>query len=534
MRLSTQTLASASARHPWRTIGAWIAVFVLAIVAIVDAARRQPDHRGRADEQPRVGARAATRASAPSRPIPDTTVDRHRHRPLGRARGRLPVFAAFLRRARRGRAPRGSRGHGRTWTTRTARSSPRTATRRSSRSGSDEDDVESVVAAVEDADEDAAFAVAMTGDETLDHDFNLLSQEDLENGELQFGLPAALIILLLVFGAVVAGLVPLLMAIVSIVVALGLTALVAQPFELSIFVMNMLTGMGLALGIDYSLFVVSRYREERGARSRAVRRDRRFGADREPRGALQRDGLRRRDVRDAARPELDHAQPRGRRDPRRDRLGDRGADAAPRRARPARRPRQRAAHPDRRRGARSGGLGRALLGRDRPERAPAPGVEPRGVGRVLLLLALPRSSRSSIGTSGVSTLPDRFVSKQGFVALERDFPQTTTDPAEIVVTSGASREDVSRALDELRATLAADSALRRRRDRALGGRRGRGPLGARGGRSGSRPRPSRRCASSAPRTCRRHSTGRGRGARRRHARPRTSTTSTRSSARRRS
>ena len=39
------------------------------------------------------------------------------------------------------------------------------------------------------------------GQETLDHDFNLLSQEDLENGELKFGLPAALIILLLVFGA---------------------------------------------------------------------------------------------------------------------------------------------------------------------------------------------------------------------------------------------------------------------------------------------------------------------------------------------
>ena len=54
------------------------------------------------------------------------------------------------------------------------------------------------------------------------------------------------------------------MAIVSIVVALGLTALLAQSFEISIFVVNMLTGMGLALGIDYSLFIVSRYREERG------------------------------------------------------------------------------------------------------------------------------------------------------------------------------------------------------------------------------------------------------------------------------
>ena len=126
-----------------------------------------------------------------------------------------------------------------------------------------DDETEALVARIEALDDEGAFAVSVTGEETLDHDFNLLSQEDLENGELKFGLPAALIILLLVFGAVVAGLVPLLMAMVSIVVALGLTALVAQQFELSVFVINMLTGMGLALGIDYSLFVVSRYREER-------------------------------------------------------------------------------------------------------------------------------------------------------------------------------------------------------------------------------------------------------------------------------
>ena len=98
---------------------------------------------------------------------------------------------------------------------------------------------------VERADRDPAFFIAVTGDETLDHDFNELSQHDLKTGELQFGLPAALIILLLVFGAIVAGLVPLLMAIVSIIVALGLTALVAQLVELSVFIVNMLIAMGL-------------------------------------------------------------------------------------------------------------------------------------------------------------------------------------------------------------------------------------------------------------------------------------------------
>jgi uncharacterized membrane protein YdfJ with MMPL/SSD domain len=109
----------------------------------------------------------------------------------------------------------------------------------------------------------SAFSVGITGYRSANYDFGKQSQKDLESGELSFGLPAALIVLVLVFGAVVAGLVPVLMAILSIIVALGLVALLSLEFSLSVFIVNMLTGMGLALGIDYSLFVVSRYREER-------------------------------------------------------------------------------------------------------------------------------------------------------------------------------------------------------------------------------------------------------------------------------
>src|ERR687883_805698 len=125
-------------------------------------------------------------------------------------------------------------------------------------------DVDDLLPVIERNDGREGFRVTITGSGTLDHDFNDLSQHDLKSGELQVGLPAALVVLVLVFGAVVAGLVPLLMAIVAILVAIGLTALVAEASTLSIFVINMITGMGLALGIDYSLFVVSRYREERG------------------------------------------------------------------------------------------------------------------------------------------------------------------------------------------------------------------------------------------------------------------------------
>ncbi|MDF2752540.1 MAG: hypothetical protein K0S82_923, partial [Gaiellaceae bacterium] len=113
--------------------------------------------------------------------------------------------------------------------------------------------------------EDANIELFLTGEWSVERDFLTLSEEDLQKGELQFGLPVALIVLLLVFGAVVAGLVPLALAIVAILTALGLVALVGTAFELSVFTINMLTGMGLALGIDYALFVVSRFREERSA-----------------------------------------------------------------------------------------------------------------------------------------------------------------------------------------------------------------------------------------------------------------------------
>ena len=164
-----------------------------------------------------------------------------------------------------------------------------------------------------------------------------------KKGELFFGAPIAFVILLLVFGAVVAGLVPLMLAVASIVVALALVALLAQAYDdLSVFTQNMLIGMGLA-GIDYSLFTLSRYREERLQAEKA--------------NAIATAGA------TAGRAvffsgvafvlamlglllvEHDLPQPGGRRDPRRNRLRDRGADAAPRRARVARGPRKCAPHP---------------------------------------------------------------------------------------------------------------------------------------------------------------------------------------------
>src|SRR6266704_1971127 len=106
------------------------------------------------------------------------------------------------------------------------------------------------------------FRVWVAGEATAAKDSNSIAEQDLRQGET-IGIVAALLILIVVFGTVAAAVVPVVLAIMSIVVALGLVSLLGLAFDLSFFVTNMVTMIGLAVGIDYSLFIVSRYREER-------------------------------------------------------------------------------------------------------------------------------------------------------------------------------------------------------------------------------------------------------------------------------
>jgi RND superfamily putative drug exporter len=102
----------------------------------------------------------------------------------------------------------------------------------------------------------------VAGPATLSNDFNAIAEEDLRTGET-IGVAAALVVLVLVFGTIASGVIPIILGVVAIAIALGLAALVGQVFDLSFFITNMVTMIGLAVGIDYSLFIVSRYREER-------------------------------------------------------------------------------------------------------------------------------------------------------------------------------------------------------------------------------------------------------------------------------
>ncbi len=106
------------------------------------------------------------------------------------------------------------------------------------------------------------FTVQVAGQAALFTDFMKLAEEDMRKSET-IGLGVALLVLIVVFGSVVAALLPLVMGLVAIAIALGLVALVGQVFQFNLFVENMITMIGLAVGIDYSLFIVSRYREER-------------------------------------------------------------------------------------------------------------------------------------------------------------------------------------------------------------------------------------------------------------------------------
>jgi uncharacterized membrane protein YdfJ with MMPL/SSD domain len=316
-----------------------------------------------------------------------------------------------------------------------------------------EDNVPAAVDAVERLDAEPGYEAAMTGEWTTDADFQQLSQDDLRTGELFFGLPAALVVLLLVFGAVVAGLVPLMLAIISIIVALALVALLGQAYDLSVFTINMLTGMGLALGIDYSLFVLSRYREERtqarekldaiatagSTASRAVLFSgmafvlAMFGLVLVPStifrslaaGAIL-VGI----VSVIAALTLLPAVL--------GLLGDRiNSLRIPYFGRTAEQAGQE--------GRFWGPIVRAVMRR--------PVVSLVLSAGLLIALTLP-VLRLETGTAGRSTMPDRFESKQGYVLLNEEFPGQTTDPVQIVIRGDASSPQVQAGIERLEAELA--------------------------------------------------------------------------------
>jgi RND superfamily putative drug exporter len=304
------------------------------------------------------------------------------------------------------------------------------------------------------ADADAVFVVDITGTHTLDHDFTELSESDLTNGELKFGLPAALLVLVLVFGALVAAFLPMSIAIISIIVTVAISSVLGQVTSLSFFILNMITAMGLALGIDYSLFVLSRYREERqggrdkidaivatgGTSSKAVL----FSGTSFVVALL---GLLL--VPDTILRSLS--------------LGAIIVGVVTMAAAVTLLPALLSLLGDH-----VNALRLPIVGRDHPAESPFWTRAVSAVIRrpatflaagvvILLALAAPVLGLST-GTSGINSLPDDTYAKAGALALERSFPGTaTTDPAQVVVSGDVASSELATAIEQFRSSVSDDS-----------------------------------------------------------------------------
>ncbi len=454
MRLSPRSLARSSSRRPWRTIAVWILAVLVSGVVIsrflgdalttdIDLTNQPEAKQARELLEERLrGPEHATELMIVS--SDSVTVDN-------------PAFRSYVERLRRALVALGpevvvgtqtyydSGNPGLVSKDRRTTLMPTVLAGSKFEANEHIPDVREVI-----AENSAGMRVQIFGVASLNDDFNTVAEEDLRTGE-GFGVMAALIILVVVFGAVVAALVPVLVAVIAIAVAVGLVALVGQAFHFSFFVTNVITMMGLAVGIDYSLFVVSRYREERrqgrdqlaaieaagGTASRAVLFSgmtvvlalagmlivpntifRSVGA-----GAIF--------VVVAAVAASLTVLPAI--------LGLWGDRVN------ALRVRRRASEP------RPGGfwdrVTRGVMGRP---------VSFLVLGGGLLVLAALFAFQMRTGFSGVSTVPHELPSRQAFETLARDFPGGFSTPVEIVVDGPVSSAPVKSGIDRLQARLGAD------------------------------------------------------------------------------
>ncbi|MGG1678463.1 MMPL family transporter [Neobacillus sp. NRS-1170] len=93
------------------------------------------------------------------------------------------------------------------------------------------------------------------------YDVQKATKHDLAKSEM-IGLPIALIVLLFIFGTIWAAILPLVIGIVSVSLTLGITYFITGYYSISNFLPNIVMMLGLAIGVDYALFFVSRFREE--------------------------------------------------------------------------------------------------------------------------------------------------------------------------------------------------------------------------------------------------------------------------------
>lgn len=123
------------------------------------------------------------------------------------------------------------------------------------------DKVQAIMPRIRAAVRDTGLKHYITGEPAVFEEIEAVSSEDAARAEY-YTLPVALIVLVLVFGSVVAAGLPIIGGIVAVSTTLGFLYLVARVVDMSIYTLNVTTMLGLAVGIDYSLLMVGRFREQ--------------------------------------------------------------------------------------------------------------------------------------------------------------------------------------------------------------------------------------------------------------------------------
>jgi RND superfamily putative drug exporter len=251
--LPTRT-ARWSATHPWRAIGAWLAMVVVAVglaLAVPTQQTTDADYRtgesGRAEE---LVAKAGLDA-------PDT------ENVLITGRGSLDAVAATE--AAGEIAVRMREDEGVASVSEPQWNPDRTALLVAVQLARDHDEVGPLLDVT--ADVRAAhprLEISQAGDLSVDEGINKQVEEDLAAAE-GISLPVTLVLMLLAFGALIAAGIPVLLAATSVAATIGLTAPLSHLVHAEPTVSSMIVLIGMAVGVDYSLFYLKREREERAA-----------------------------------------------------------------------------------------------------------------------------------------------------------------------------------------------------------------------------------------------------------------------------
>ena len=257
----TGRMAGFAARHAWLTLGAWVLVlagaFLLAGnlnvtgeggVSTTDARRASALIEAATGEEPRAEEYVLVEAN--DGPIDEVLFESVVNSIVAEMRT-LPIVGAAV-------SYQDGAGSMRT-------SDGRMALVQVTTSLGQSDDLEpadSVLAIVEEANQSSGLRVTTIGHMSVERLFGEMADETFQKGEL-IGVLTALVIMLAVFGAVVAALIPVLLAIVAVLTAVGIIAIISMIRELNEFTVIVTTMVGLAVGIDYTLLIVQRFREER-------------------------------------------------------------------------------------------------------------------------------------------------------------------------------------------------------------------------------------------------------------------------------